>query len=405
MIHLHEVDLPCGVTSLRSKSLVRRKSSSRWDGWISPAVFGLASWLCFPAVPATGDLADLLSGLGSGAEQWRMVLTNSPAGSIHTASLSFPGAASVMGGDSGVTLPDGRKLALVGEGKPEDDTPDEDRVNRSQKKGRILAVETMQPPRAFSAGSVLQRSSALTAPVEQKEDMAAFVKADRDEQPVELAAFYFRKDEAEPGAEMAPMIASLVNNNEADVLATAYAAAKPDFSKESPFDAILKDKPKAGRFIPPIGPEDHAWAASPLPPLVFSPQEQQCLTSGIYFEARGESVKGQAAVAQVILNRVRNPSYPKTICDVVYQNEDWRNRCQFSFACDNIQDRVRSQDHWAMAHEVAMAVTAGKIWLPEVGSATHYHAVYVRPSWAKTMKKVGRIGLHVFYRTYGGGWS
>jgi spore germination cell wall hydrolase CwlJ-like protein len=384
---------------------MRRKSSSRRDGWISPAVFGLASWLIFPSVPAQGDLADLFAGASRGSDQWRMVITNSPAGSIHMASLSFPGAGEALGGDAGLILPDGRKVALAGEQKPADGSPDEDRVMRSDKKGRIVAIEPMQPPKAFSAGSVLQRSSSLTAPVEQKEDMAAFVKADRDEQPVELAAFYFRKDETEPGNELPPMIASLVTNDQADVLATAYAPAKPDFSKQSPFDAILKDKPEAGRFIPPIGPGDHAWAATPLPAEAFSPQQQQCLASGIYFEARGESVRGQAAVAQVILNRVRNPSYPKTICDVVYQNEDWRNRCQFSFACDNIKDRIRSDEHWNTAREVAMAVTAGKIWLTEVGSATHYHAVYVRPNWAKTMKKVGRIGLHVFYRTYGGGWS
>ncbi|TDK37496.1 cell wall hydrolase [Rhizobium deserti] len=384
---------------------MRRKSSSRRDGWISPAVFGLASWLIFPSVPAQGDLADLFAGANRSNDQWRMVITNSPAGSLHAASLSFPGAGEALGGDAGLILPDGRKVALAGQQKSADGSPDEDRVNRSDKKGRIVAVELMQPPKAFSAGSVLQRSSSLTAPVEQKEEMTAFVKADRDEQPVELAAFYFRKDETEPGNELPPMIASLFTNDQADVLATAYAPAKPDFSKQSPFDAILKDKPEAGRFIPPIGPDDHAWAATALPAEAFSPQQQQCLASGIYFEARGESVRGQAAVAQVILNRVRNPSYPKTICDVVYQNEDWRNRCQFSFACDNIKDRIRSQEHWDTAREVAMAVTAGKIWLTEVGSATHYHAVYVRPNWAKTMKKVGRIGLHVFYRTYGGGWS
>jgi spore germination cell wall hydrolase CwlJ-like protein len=384
---------------------MRRKSSSRWDGWISPAVFGLASWLFFPSVPAQGDLADLFAGLNRGADQWRMVLTNSPAGSIHSASLAFPGAEQAFGGNAGLTLPDGRRVALAGERKPADASPDEERVNRVEKKSRIIAIEQMQPPKAFSAGSVLERSSGLTSPVEQKEDMTAFVKADRDEQPVELAAFYFRKDEAEPGAELPPMIASIVTNNQADVLATAYASPGPDFSRQSPFDAILKDKPSVGRFIPPIGPEDHAWAATPLPPEAFSAAQQQCLASGIYFEARGESVRGQAAVAQVILNRVRNPAYPNTICDVVYQNEDWRNRCQFSFACDNIKDRIGSKEHWETAKEVAMAVTAGKIWLKEVGSATHYHAVYVRPAWGRTMKKVGRIGLHVFYRTYGGGWS
>lgn len=389
---------------MRPKSVQRQKSSSRRDGWVSPAVFGLAAWLIFPAVPAQGDLADLFAGFDRGAEQWRMVMTNSPAGSLHTASLAFPGANTVLGGDAGLQMPNGEKIALVGDAKPGDATPDEDRVNRADKKGRIVAVMPMQPPKAFSAGSVLQRSSQLMEPVEQEEELARFVKPEHDEGPVELAAFYFRKDERKSDGDLPPMIASIVTNDHADVLASAYAEAKPDFSRQSPFDAILK-KPGEGRFVPPIGPEDHAWAASILSPTVFSPAEQQCLASGVYFEARGESVRGQAAVAQVILNRVRNPAYPKSICDVVYQNEDWRNRCQFSFACDNIKDRIRSQEHWKTAREVAMAVTAGKIWLPEVGSATHYHAVYVKPSWAKTMKKVGRIGLHVFYRTYGGGWS
>jgi spore germination cell wall hydrolase CwlJ-like protein len=367
-------------------------------------MLGLASWLAFPAVPSQGDLTDVFAGLNGSSERWRMVITQSPAGSLHTASLAFPGGDGVLGGDAGIALPDGRKVALTGKNKPGEATPDEDRVNRGQKKGRVVAVVPMQPPKAFTAGSILQRSSSLITPVDENDEMTAFVKAAGDQQPVELAEFYFRKDEVrEPS--LPPMIASLVTNDRADVLATAYASSEPDFSRQSPFDAILGGKPDAGRFIPPIGPEDHAWAATPLPEDSFSPKQQQCLASGIYFEARGESVRGQAAVAQVILNRVRNPAYPDTICDVVYQNKEWRNRCQFSFACDNIKDRVRSQEHWKMAKEVAMATTAGKIWLQEVGSATHYHAVYVHPKWGRTMKKVGRIGLHIFYRTYGGGWS
>ena len=403
--------MPRGVTGLRSKSVMRRKSSVRPNtfvrlkGWTSPAVFGLASWLIFPSAPAHGDLSDLLTGF-DGAAQWRMVLIDSPAGSIHQASLAFPGVRNALSGNAGMVLPDGRKIALVDEKKSDDPRPDEDRVNRADKKGRIVAVERMLPPKAFSAGSILDRQSSLTAPIDDSEELTAFAKVDRQDVPVELAAFYFRKDEvSKPEDGLMPMVASLINNKGADVLATAYAPPPPDFAKQSPFDAILTDKPKQGRFIPPIGPDDHAWAATPLPASSFVAKEQQCLASGIYFEARGESARGQAAVAQVILNRVRNPSYPKTICDVVYQNEDWRNRCQFSFACDNIKDRIRSEEHWQMAKEVAMAVTAGKIWLPEVGSATHYHAAYVHPSWARTMKKVGRIGLHIFYRTYGGGWS
>ena len=389
---------------MRSIGVLSRKSRIRLDAWAAPTIFGIACWLGFPSVAAHGDLSDLLSGLDAG-NRWRVVMTQSPAGSIHSSELAFPDMERVLPHDAGVALPDGRKVAFAG-GKAEGETtPDEDRVNRNSKKGRIVAVEPMQPPKAFSAGSVLQRTSALTLPLspEAEEELAAFAKPSKRTKQIELAEFYFLKEE-KPAPGVSPMIAGLVTNERADVLATAYAPPEPDFARQSPFDAILK-QPERGRFIPPIGPNDHAWAATPLPPEAFSAREQQCLASGIYFEARGESARGQAAVAQVILNRVRNPAYPDTICGVVYQNKDWRNRCQFSFACDRIRDRIRSQHHWKMAREIAMAVTAGKIWLEQVGSSTHYHAVYVRPSWARTMKKVGRIGLHVFYRTYGGGWS
>jgi spore germination cell wall hydrolase CwlJ-like protein len=354
---------------------------------------------------AQADLAGLIAGLDRGTSNWRMVLTASPAGSLHQAELAFSSdeASAALNKDSGILLPDGRKIAFDGGKTESNPLPDEDRVTRGQKKGRVVAVEQMLPPRAFTAGSILQRTSSLMDPKKVPDELTAFTRAKA--KPVELASFYFKKSEPAPDVGVPALLASLVTNRDADVLATAYAPAEPDFSRVSPFDAILSTKPETGRFSPKIGPDDHAWAASVLPPSVFSAREQQCLASGIYFEARGESVKGQAAVAQVILNRVRNPAYPDTICGVVYQNEDWRNRCQFSFACDNIKDRVNSEYHWKVAREVALAVTAGKIWLKEVGSATHYHALYVRPAWGRTMKKVGRIGLHVFYRTYGGGWS
>ncbi|KQQ58377.1 ATP-binding protein [Rhizobium sp. Leaf311] len=389
---------------LRSRKVSRRGSLFSFEKWTSPVVFGLAAWLAFPSLAARADLASLLAGLDAGGEQWRMVLTNSPAGSVHQASLAFDQASpdsALTGG--GMITPDGKKVSFVTGKSGKETTPDSDRVNRAAKKGRVVSTEIMQPPKSFTAGSVLQRTSMLDIEPLKRKDRTAFVKQKKSKD-IELASFYFRRDEAKKEKSVSPMVAELITNRTADVLATAYAPPEPDFARESPFDAILK-KPDAGRFIPQISPDDHAWAATPLPAEVFSAAEQQCLASGIYFEARGESVKGQAAVAQVILNRVRNPSYPKTICGVVYQNKDWRNRCQFSFACDNIRDRVNSERHWKMAREVAMATTAGKIWLNEVGSATHYHAVYVRPAWGKSMKKVGRIGLHVFYRTYGGGWS
>lgn len=375
------------------------------ETWASPLVFGLASWLIFPTVAAQADMAGMLAGLDRGASNWRMVLTASPAGSIHAASLSFPGEQSEsLQAGTGLVLPDGRRIAFDGGKADPDALPDEMRVTRDLKKGRVVAVEPMLPPRAFSAGSILQRTSFLLDP--KVNAPAAFAREDRKTKPVELASFYFKREARPADAAMPAMIADLVTNTTPDVLATAYAPPAPDYASVSPFDSILADKDEsAGRFIPDIDPQDHAWAATPLPATVFSAKEQKCLAEGIYFEARGESVKGQAAVAQVILNRVRNPYYPNSICGVVYQNEDLRNRCQFSFACDRIPDLVTSPRHWKIAKEIAMAVTAGKIWFKDVGSATHYHATYVRPNWAPTMKRVEKIGKHIFYRTYGGGWS
>lgn len=381
------------------KNNLRLKRPSMGGNWLSPVILGLAAWLALPDAAARADFAALMGG----RDAWRTVLTVSPNGSVHYMETAFAEPGGAIRPGTVVTLPDGRRMAFAVPEGGANGTPDEDRVNRSGKKGRVLAVEQVQPPRGFTAGTVGDKHAGrlLEAPLNGVE-RTAFLETEAA-RPVEVATFY---PVEKPRPALSPAreaIAPLVTNPVADSLATAYAPA-PDFSTSSPFDAILQDR-QAGRFAPKIGKKDHAWAATVLSENVFSDQEQECLASGIYFEARGESVKGQAAVAQVILNRVRNPAYPNSVCGVVYQNEDWTNRCQFSFACDAIEDRVDDSKRWALAQEVALAVTAGKVWLPEVGSSTHYHATYVRPAWARSMKKVGRIGLHVFYRTYGGGWS
>lgn len=181
---------------------------------------------------------------------------------------------------------------------------------------------------------------------------------------------------------------------------SAYAPQERDIA--SAFAAVLRPAP--GKKIR-LGRGDHKWAAKPLPAYTRSRNERQCLASGVYFEARSEPLSGQQAVAQVILNRVRNPAYPNTICGVVYQNKWKRNACQFSFACDGIKDRVNSRKHWKIAQKVANDAIEGRFWLRSVGSASHYHADYVWPRWRRSMKKMVKIGRHIFYRTYGGGWS
>lgn len=127
--------------------------------------------------------------------------------------------------------------------------------------------------------------------------------------------------------------------------------------------------------------------------------EKNCLATAIYFEARGEIVKGQKAVAEVILARARTPGRPKTICGVVYEGSQRSTGCQFSFACDRASDVARKDAAWTRAQRIATAAmrTRGKIH-PVAGGATFYHASYMTPRWASHMVKVAQIGTQIFYR-------
>ncbi|MDE2579000.1 MAG: cell wall hydrolase [Hyphomicrobiales bacterium] len=126
--------------------------------------------------------------------------------------------------------------------------------------------------------------------------------------------------------------------------------------------------------------------------------EKKCLAQAVYFEARSEPAEGQAAVAQVVLNRVSSGLYPRSICGVVFQNRHRYKSCQFSFACEGKSLRVNEPESWAQATRIASEVLEGKTWIADVGSSTHYHANYVRPRWAKRLKKMDTIGHHIFYR-------
>ena len=130
----------------------------------------------------------------------------------------------------------------------------------------------------------------------------------------------------------------------------------------------------------------------------YQARQRRCLATAIYFEARGEPMRGQLAVAQVVMNRVRTPHYPDTICGVVYQGQWQRKGCQFSFACDGQADVPRDKQMWAQSNTLATRVTDGKVWLGDIGYATHYHATYVKPRWRRSMNKIKKIGQHIFYK-------
>jgi len=129
-----------------------------------------------------------------------------------------------------------------------------------------------------------------------------------------------------------------------------------------------------------------------------SARENRCLAEAIYSEARGESGKGQAAVGQVVLNRVSSGLYPATICGVVYQNRRHYNACQFSFACEGKSLRIDEPDAWRQAVRIAGAVTIGKTYVSDIGGSTHFHGNYVRPRWARRLEKMDVIGHHIFYK-------
>ena len=132
-------------------------------------------------------------------------------------------------------------------------------------------------------------------------------------------------------------------------------------------------------------------------------QAVECLASAVYYEAGNEGADGERAVAQVILNRVRHPAFPSTVCGVVYQGSTRATGCQFTFTCDGSLSRRPDLAGWARARRIAEAALNGEVYKP-VGWATHYHADYVVPYWASTLAKNAVVGAHLFYR-WAAGWG
>ena len=124
--------------------------------------------------------------------------------------------------------------------------------------------------------------------------------------------------------------------------------------------------------------------------------QTKCLAQAIYFEARSEPLEGQLAVAQVVLNRVKDERYPQSVCGVVFQNERARNRCQFSFACDGKSDNPKEMRAWDLASRISVIAAFARLE-DLTKEATHYHAEYVNPYWSASMEQTAVFGKHVFY--------
>ena len=125
---------------------------------------------------------------------------------------------------------------------------------------------------------------------------------------------------------------------------------------------------------------------------------ERCLAQAIYFEAGDQPLRGQIAVAQVVMNRVFSPYYPDDVCAVIYQNANRHLACQFTFACDGKPETVHDWAEWRRAKRIAKDTLDGKVWVARVGRSTHYHANYLHPVWVREMRRLVRYGEHIFYR-------
>jgi spore germination cell wall hydrolase CwlJ-like protein len=163
-----------------------------------------------------------------------------------------------------------------------------------------------------------------------------------------------------------------------------------------PLDMLPMPPPAPG--VPPPSPAERLH----LEGKEYTKAER-CLANAVYWEARSEPLRGQMAVAQVVMNRVFSPFYPNDVCSVVYQNANRHLSCQFTFACDGKRKVINERGAWARANRIAKQTLDGKIYVPEVAKSTHYHAVYVHPYWVREMRKMVRYGIHSFYRPYAWG--
>ncbi len=349
--------------------------------WIPLCAAGL--YFCATSRVAFQDTGDLVSGQIDAARRWTAHLIQAPEAADGMA-LRLAAAEPAPAGIDRVAV----RAAEPGES-------DGAQVNRSRK-GDLLASRG-RPARGDlpSAGTLLPPEYLLSPRSEAGNTQTAFVKPDR----MQLADVIGPSRHLRP-LSTAPVLAYAPAEGQTGLLPSAGLLMKP-------IQVAIPLPPRKG--VPPSQTVDDPGRALAMREALAASGDveraRQCLAEAIYFEARSESEEGQVAVAQVILNRTRSKIYPSNVCDVVYQNADWYNRCQFSFACDraarrrpNPVDRVRDPEAWAKAVAIADQVGSGERWLPWVGNATHYHADYVRPRWRRNMVQLSRVGRHVFYR-------
>jgi spore germination cell wall hydrolase CwlJ-like protein len=376
------------------------------------------------------DLIALMARQTEVSQRARAHMLASPFGTIHAATFSLPQPVGTMipqlptyqlasadASDPDITGTLGRNLPgdAMEVHRPRLDFPT---VNRRLKGDMLVSRSPEQAPepddgsRDLTPGKV--KTVSFTPPAGS--DMA--LKSDESDAAFRLGQLYFGKEIGDDVGPIQPwpsdeeMVIQGAPANDPDIKKSAVAAlVPPDFNFETansvpgPVDpASIEWSPIASETVAAKGQVTGPGRRPKTPAEKLNldikqrAKSEKCLAEAVYFEARGEPKRGQIAVAQVVMNRVFSGFYPNTVCGTVYQNANRHNACQFTFACDDVKDVIEEPDMWQQAKDIAHDMLDGKLWLPEIGHSTHYHAYWVHPSWVNEMKKLYKIGVHSFYR-------
>lgn len=417
--------------------------------------YGLAAlfYVGSPTLIAHQDIGGLLASQPGVAERWRAHVSNSTFGTIHASLFSLPRpigtdiptapilpvSADPNAIDLTVANPDDINVGIssgAGTSRPVAFP----QVNRAGKSDIALAIPRPQSASVFFPDDMLTTAQiepflewdiALSLELDPGKPMT-FADHAQIEDPTDpiLAADPMQRDSGSvfsvariyfsiDGQALPPQVFEPFTEDDRPIFKLPSAlAVEPDSvpSREetaktpakTPSLAKLEDKPGSAIKERMSGLRDAIiaeakMAHSPAERMKLGERElakaEKCLTEAIYYESRGEPERGQIGVAQVVLNRAFSPYYPDNICGVVYQNAHRWMSCQFTFACDgSMRHGINEPDAWERAKRISHDMMAGKLWLPEVGNATHYHAHWVKPWWVRTMRRIHTIGVHTFYR-------
>ncbi len=362
-------------------SLIRRSYAAR-------SACALAIFLINTDRIAYQDLASLLVNQPQVVERARAFFLSNPMNTLRAATFSLPRP-------MGATIPVlPASLDVTGS------------INPVAGAEQAAPMEQAQTINREGKGDMLEAAAKQPEP-EAETQQAAEAKAEDENTPrADHAGTLVASLDPMPPAGVAARISKLFfNTNERDLPALTFEhqgispverlqlVSLPSGRAAADSTTIANKGIVTGEEGQPRSPADRLGLG-----MAARAKAEKCLAEAVYFESRSEPYRGQIAVAQVVVNRAFSGFYPEDICGVVYQNAHRYLACQFTFACEGKKLVVTEPQYWKQATEIARDMLDGKVWLSDVGKATHYHAYWVNPSWVREMRTLQRIGVHTFYR-------